>query len=315
MQHSGSQTHSKASGEGLVFSSLSSLLRLQSQVRTLNLAKRHAQAKHVGMHRSRFKGRGMDFAEARPYQAGDDIRTIDWRVTARTGNVHTKVFQEEREKPVLVWLDLRAPMYFATRGCFKSVVAAEVASLLLWKTLAEGDRAGGVLQTGKTTLEFKPARSRASALHFMRQLADATQKPPPGGQSIPDELYASWQRLRRVTETGTQVFVISDFRSLNSAALKQLAMMNRHAQVGLISIRDPFEEQLPDHERLRLSDGQQSIWVNLKQKVWRQSYQQRVEVTRAKLKDFSRKHHIPLIELATHDSVTERLRKLSRGTR
>ena len=123
MQSRGNKQIEK-NGDGLVFSSLQSLLRLQSQVRTLNLAKRHAQAKHVGMHRSRFKGRGMDFAESRPYQAGDDIRTIDWRVTARTGKVHTKVFQEEREKPVLVWLDLRAPMFFATRGQFKSVVAA-----------------------------------------------------------------------------------------------------------------------------------------------------------------------------------------------
>ena len=205
-------------------------------------------------------------------------------------------------------------MFFATRGQFKSVVAAEVASLLLWKTLAEGDRAGGVLQTGKTSLEFKPARSRSSALHFMRQLADATRNPPDTGKSIPDELYASWQRLRRVTETGTQVFVVSDFRSINSAALKQLAMMNRHAQVGLICIRDPFEENLPDRKRLRLSDGRQNVWVNLQQKVWRQSYQQRAEVTRAKLKDFSRKHHIPLTELSTSDSVKQRLLKLSRGT-
>ncbi|MGB1255320.1 MAG: DUF58 domain-containing protein [Thiolinea sp.] len=302
-------------GDGLVFSSLQSLLGLQAQVRTLNLAKRHAQAKHVGMHRSRFKGRGMDFAESRPYQAGDDIRTIDWRVTARTGKVHTKVFQEEREKPVLVWLDLRAPMFFATRGRFKSVVAAEVASLLLWKTLAEGDRAGGVLQDDQTSVEFKPARSRSSALNFMRKLAEATQALPTGTKNNPDELYESWRRLRRVTETGTQVFIVSDFRAVGNAALKQLAMINRHAQVGLISIRDPFEENLPDNERLRLSDGEKNIWVNLKQKVWRQAYQQRTEQVRTQLKDFSRKHHMPLIELSTSDSVTERLLKLSRGTR
>ena len=302
-------------GDGLVFSSLQSLLGLQAQVRTLNLAKRHAQAKHVGMHRSRFKGRGMDFAESRPYQAGDDIRTIDWRVTARTGKVHTKVFQEEREKPVLVWLDLRAPMFFATRGRFKSVVAAEVASLLLWKTLGEGDRAGGVLQDDQTSVEFKPARSRLSALNFMRKLAEATQGLPTATKNNPDELYDSWRRLRRVTETGTQVFIVSDFRAVSNTALKQLAMINRHAQVGLISIRDPFEENLPDNERLRLSDGEKNIWVNLKQKVWRQAYQQRTEQVRTQLKDFSRKHHMPLIELSTSDSVTERLLKLSRGTR
>ncbi len=307
--------HPSVHGDGLVFSSLSSLLRLQAQVRTLQLAKRHAQAKHVGMHRSRFKGRGMDFAESRPYQAGDDIRTIDWRVTARTGKAHTKIFQEEREKPVLVWLDLRAPMFFATRGQFKSVVAAEVASLLLWKTLAEGDRAGGVLQDDQRAIELKPARSRAAALNVMRKLATATQQTPANIKADPHSLQDSWRRLRRVTATGTQVFIISDFRAVSAVALQQLAMMNRHAQVGLISVRDPFEEQLPDYERLRLSDGENSVWVNLKQKLWRQSYQQREAEQRSTLRDFSRRHHIALIELATNDSVTERLRKLSRGTR
>lgn len=306
-----------AAGDGLIFCSLQSLLGLQTQVRTLNLAKRHAQARHVGMHRSRFKGRGMDFAESRPYQPGDDIRTIDWRVTARTGKVHTKVFQEEREKPVLVWMDLRPSMFFATRGRFKSVVAAEVASLLLWKTLAEGDRAGGVLQNGGKVQEFKPARSRSSALHFMRKLADATRQEPIHGQYVSngDTLLNSWRRLRRVTETGTQVFVISDFRGINPAALRQLAMMNQHSQVSLLSVRDPFEERLPQQNRLRLSDGEKSIWVNLKQKLWRREYQRKNELRQTNLREFSRQHRIPLIQLHTNDSNTERLLKLSRGIR
>ncbi|MEZ5535546.1 MAG: DUF58 domain-containing protein [Thiolinea sp.] len=305
-------------GDGLVFSSLQSLLRLQAQVRTLNLAKRHALAKHVGIHRSRFKGRGMDFAESRPYQPGDDIRTIDWRVTARSGKVHTKVFQEEREKPVLIWLDLRAPMFFGTRGCFKSVVAAEVTALLLWKTLSEGDRAGGVLQDDADIQEFKPSRSRSSALHFMRQLADVTRRQAAEKKPLqaPEQLLLeSWQRLRRVTEAGTQVFVVSDFRAVTDRALSQLAMINRQSQLVLISVRDPFEDQLPQQERLRLTDGEKSLWVNLRQKLWRQNYEHRAERLRADLKKFTDKQHIPLIQLMTNDSVTERLLKLGRGVR
>lgn len=305
------------SGDGLVFSSLQSLLRLQTQVRTLNLAKRHALAKHVGIHRSRFKGRGMDFAESRPYQPGDDIRTIDWRVTARSGKVHTKVFQEEREKPILIWLDLRAPMFFGTRGCFKSVVAAEVTALLLWKTLSEGDRAGGVLQDDAHIQEFKPSRSRSSALHFMRQLADVTcrQPQPHGSQPAEQVLLNSWQRLRRVTEAGTQVFVISDFRAVTAQALSQLAMINRQSQLVLISVRDPFEDQLPHQERLRLTDGSRHLWVNLRQSLWRRNYEQRAERLRTHLKKFTDQQRIPLIQLATNDSATERLLKLSRGVR
>ena len=155
-------------GDGIVFSSLNNLLRLQSQLNTLYLAKKHIRARHAGLHKSVYKGRGMDFAESRPYQPGDDIRTIDWRVTARSGRVHTKVFEEEREKPVMVWVDLRPAMFFATRGRFKAVIATEVAALLLWKTLDEGDRIGGVIQNGQH-VELKPSRSRSAALHFLRQ--------------------------------------------------------------------------------------------------------------------------------------------------
>nr|CAA6810158.1 MAG: hypothetical protein PA3071 [uncultured Thiotrichaceae bacterium] len=304
-------------GDGLVFSSLQSLLRLQAQVRTLNLAKRHALAKHVGIHRSNFKGRGMDFAESRPYQPGDDVRTIDWRVTARTGKVHTKVFQEEREKPVLVWLDLRSPMFFGTRGCFKSVVAAEVTALLLWKTISEGDRAGGMLQDDADIQEFKPSRSRSSALDFMRQLSTVTQNDPVKESPVKPEqmLLDSWRRLRRVAEPGTQVFVISDFRAVSDKALSQLAMINRQSQLVLVSIRDPFEDQLPEQERLRLTDGSKSLWINLRQKLWRKAYEGKAERLRTSLRQFTDKHQIPLIQLMTNDSVTERLFKMTRGIR
>ncbi|PID48909.1 MAG: DUF58 domain-containing protein [Proteobacteria bacterium] len=305
-------------GDGLVFSSLQSLLRLQSQVHTLNLAKRHAQARYVGQHRSVFKGRGMDFAESRLYQAGDDVRTIDWRVTARSGKVHTKVFQEEREKPVLVWIDLRASMFFATRGRFKTVLAAELASILAWKTLADGDRVGALLQLANGEhLEFKPTRSRSKVLEFLRALADATSNEPfmtaaPNKRSQ-RSLFESWQRLQRVTDVGTQVYVMSDFRAVDEQALQQLAMINRQSSLTLLSIRDPFEEHLPEQGHLQVTDGERSLWLNLKQRVWRERYQQRQQGMQTLLQDFSRKHRIPLINLSTQDSHISRLRKLSRG--
>ena len=303
-------------GEGLVFSSLQSLLRLQSQVRTLQLAKRHAQARHTGQHRSVFKGRGMDFAESRPYQAGDDIRTIDWRVTARSGKVHTKIFQEEREKPVLVWVDLRRSMFFATRGRFKSVVAAEVASVLVWKTLADSDRAGGLLQLASGEhVEFKPARSRSKVLELLQAIADTTQKTPEPSDQAPQKrvLQDSWQRLNRVSSAGTQIYVISDFRGVDAAALQQLAMLTQHATVTLIAIRDPFEEQLPQQGQLKITNGRRSLWVNLKQRLWRDRYEQRQQQIASLLQEFSRKHRVPLIWLSTQDNATTRLQKLSWG--
>ena len=308
------RSRSERSGEGIVFRSLQALLSLQGQVRTLRLAKKHIRSRHAGLHRSVHKGRGMDFAESRMYQPGDDIRSIDWRVTARSGRVHTKVFEEEREKPVLLWVDLRPSMFFATRGRFKSVVAADVASLLLWKTLDDGDRIGGLLQNGEH-VEFKPSRSRSAALHFLRELSDMTRGKPVVERSRSD-LQASWTRLRRVTQPGSQVFVLSDFRQANPAALRQLAMIAEHSQLTLVAIHDPFEEKLPATSgSLRLTDGKRNLLLNLGLRLWRDRYANRVEQTAKTLQDFSRSHRIPLVQLSTADSDNERLLKLSRGLR
>ncbi len=332
------RSRSERSGDGIIFSSLQSLLRLQGQVNTLYLAKKHIRSRHSGLHRSVYKGRGMDFAESRIYQPGDDIRTIDWRVTARSGRVHTKVFEEEREKPVLLWLDLRPSMFFATRGRFKSVVAAEIAALLLWKTLKDGDRIGGILQNGEH-VELKPSRSRSAALHFLRQLSDMTrgslrlpsatlrasrsgngeQPVVERGRTVAErsrsDLQASWTRLRRVAQPGSQVFVLSDFRMASPAAMRQLAMIAQHSQVTLIAIHDPFEEQLPNTGSLRLTDGKRNLLLNLGQRLWRERYANRAAQANQALQEFSRSQRIPLVQVSTADTANERLLKLSRGLR
>ncbi|OQW99502.1 MAG: hypothetical protein BWK73_50320 [Thiothrix lacustris] len=316
------RTNAGEAGEGIVFRSLPALLQLQGQVRTLALAKKHIRAHHAGLHRSVHKGRGMDFAESRMYQPGDDIRTIDWRVTARSGRVHTKVFEEEREKPVLLWVDLRPSMFFATRGRFKSVVAADVAALLLWKTLQDGDRIGGLLQNGEH-IELKPSRSRSAALHFLRQLSDMTKGSlrlrSGNRESVAErsrsDLLASWTRLRRVAQPGSQIFVLSDFRQANTTALRQLAMLAQHSQVTLIAIQDPFEERLPNTGSLRLTDGKRHLLLNIGQRLWRDRYANRVAQAAKALQEFARSHRIPLVQLSTADSDNERLLKLSRGLR
>jgi uncharacterized protein (DUF58 family) len=110
-----------------------------------------------GQYRTRFRGRGMEFAEVRAYQPGDDVRSIDWRVTARRGKAHTKLFHEERERPVLVAVDYRTPMFFATRGCFKAVQVSRLAALLAWQALGRGDRIGCSLKS----IISKRGRNRA----------------------------------------------------------------------------------------------------------------------------------------------------------
>ena len=166
-------------GEGLVFSSLDTLLSQQQSARLLKQPSRYRKAtKQAGNHQVRQLGRGMEFAESRPYSPGDDIRSMDWKVTARTGEPHTKIFEEERERPVLLWCDLRPGMFFATRGRFKSVVVTELASLLAWKGWLDGDRIGGVLLTSDQDQQVRPARSKSKILQLLQLLADASQNTP-----------------------------------------------------------------------------------------------------------------------------------------
>lgn len=147
---------------------LKQLIDLRYRAGELNLFARHkAQSQLAGNVKTSFRGRGIDFEEIRHYQPGDDIRSIDWRVTARTGEAHTKLYQEERERPVLVVTDQRPSMIFGTQCCFKSVQAAEVASLLCWAALGQNDRVGGLVFNGQQHQEIRPARSKSSVLQLL----------------------------------------------------------------------------------------------------------------------------------------------------
>ncbi|HEY6130551.1 MAG TPA: DUF58 domain-containing protein, partial [Halioglobus sp.] len=138
---------------------LNELIALRFPAQQIKLGRRkRALNSLAGPIKSNFRGRGIDFEEVRSYQPGDDIRTIDWRVTARTGSAHTKLFREERERPVMVVIDQRGSMFFGSTHCFKSVLAAQLASLLAWSALHGGDRVGGLVFNDEGHQEIRPRR-------------------------------------------------------------------------------------------------------------------------------------------------------------
>ena len=151
--------------------SLGELIALKPAGEMIKLSTPRIRAVAAGGHLSPFKGRGVEFDESRPYQEGDDLRTIDWRVTARTGKPHTKVFREERNRPVILWLDLRASMMFATRGAFKSVVAARSAALIAWSAIANGDQLGGLVFSESGHEELRPRLGHRAALRLLQLIA------------------------------------------------------------------------------------------------------------------------------------------------
>lgn len=157
-------------GEHAIRPSLDDLIRLSHPAAGLSLARPTVRALQSGQYLSAFKGRGMEFDETRPYAQGDDVRHLDWRVTARTGKPHTKLFREERERPVLLSVDYRASMRFATRGMFKSVMAARLAALVAWSALRHGDRIGGQIFSEAGRRELRPEHGQRAVLRWLEAL-------------------------------------------------------------------------------------------------------------------------------------------------
>ena len=248
--------------ESLVDITLPQLIELNRPASNLPLNHNTIRSLQSGDYLSRFKGRGMEFDEVRPYMPGDDVRNMDWRVTARTGKAHTKLFREERERAVFLSVDYRSPMHFATRGVFKSVVAARLAGLLSWAANHHGDRIGGQIFTDQMQKEFKPQRGKQAVLRFLRQLAELSALQPKNDRSETDNISSLHQALSRLvhhTRPGSLIFLFSDFRGLNKSNEFHLIRLSRHCEVNLVFIFDPLERELPERGDFRFTNGSRDI--------------------------------------------------------
>ena len=201
------------------------------------------RARKGGQYLSHMKGRGMEFDEARLYQAGDDPRSIDWRVTARTGRVYTKLFREERERPVFCWVDQRRSMQFATRGVFKSVQAARLAALLAWAAVHRGDRLGGFVFSDHQRVELRPLLGRRAALRLIHQIVALQNSVDT--DAAPADLVRTLAALRRVARPGSLVALVSDFAGFDDAAAAHLTALAQHNDVIVCLVSDPLERELP----------------------------------------------------------------------
>lgn len=223
------------------------LLDCRRIARCLQARPKHpVAATQVGAVRSRQLGRGLDFSELRMYQAGDDIRQIDWNVTARTGKPHTKLFSLERERPHFVVLDARPGMFFATRGAFKSVVAARLAAVLAWTAVLGNDRVGGLVFGEHGHREIKPDTGRRGVMPLFRAIVELTD---PAQASAASDAVAPFtdgvRRLSRLVHTGSQVYFFSDFAGFDTRAKAAFAALMQHNSVTAVHIADVLETALP----------------------------------------------------------------------
>ncbi|MGI9228568.1 MAG: DUF58 domain-containing protein [Gammaproteobacteria bacterium] len=282
--------------------SVPGLIRLRRQAALLPLQGSRIKARQSGEYQSSFKGRGMEFDESRPYQPGDDIRNIDWRVTARTGKTHTKLFREERERPVFLWIDLRLAMFFATQGRFKSVLAAELASMIAWSALQQGDRVGGLIFSDADHHEIKPGRGKTAVLRFINQIVrqhNGRDAATPVEWQYP--LEHALRRLRRVARPGSLIFLFSDFRQLDAAAEVQLSRLCRHNDVGMLFIHDQLESGLPPAGRYKMTDGREEFLLDTYDNSLVQAYQQQFQLRRQQLQTLAETNRLRLVDCMTRD--------------
>ena len=298
---------SRIAVSGGAYTELTDLIRLRYAAREISsVAGSRTRNPLSGLLTSNFRGRGIDFAEVRAYQPGDDIRSIDWRVTARTGDPHTKLFQEEKERPVLILVDQSQSMFFGSRVAFKSVIAAQAAALLAWASLERGDRTGGIVFSEQGHRDVRPRRSKHSVLRLINEVNDfnhaLTREPFHDG----NPLYFSeaLRNVRRVARHGSTIFLFSDFIDFTEEAGVHLSQLARHNDIVGFHVSDPLEKALPRPDVYTITNGEERIRINTGNRGYRKQYESAFEARLSETRDAFARLKVPLIELTTNEPVT-----------
>jgi len=265
---------------------------------------KNAKAILAGANLSAFRGRGMDFAESREYLAGDDRRHIDWRVTARTGKTHTKLYTEEKERPVFLLVDLSSSMFFGTQGGFKSVTAARLSAYLAWCTVGAGDRVGGVIGLNGKFVDLRPTSGRRGALKMINALASSTEYDPAAVHSENAMLNGLLEQAGRLVHPGSQVFVISDFYRIDEVTRRLVSKLIRHNDLMFCHIVDDLEISPPQPGNYRFTDGQNSRSIGLLNKTGRKQYQEMFLQIEQNLYELSRSVSAPTVTMSARDSFS-----------
>lgn len=248
-----------------------------------------------GLYRSLARGRGLEFEEVRHYLPGDDFRTIDWRVTARTGHLHTKVFREERERVVLLALDTSASMRFGTRRVYLWVAAAQALAIIAWMAADNHDRVGGVLFGNRGGVrETRPILGGAGPLRLFRVWEEAgAEESLPAGGGLVDALL----RLRHHARHGALVILASDFRGWDSEVQRHAAKIASRNDLVLLWVADPLERQLPDAGWLGFSDGEAFLAADMRDPELRARASAAFTTRGERLRQFCASHRIRLLHL------------------
>ena len=255
-------------------------------------------SQNVGDVKSIFKGRGIEFEEIRAYEFGDDIRDIDWRVTARKQNPYTKIYAEEKDREVYVLLDLSPQMLFGTKKELKSVTAAKTAARIAWWSLKNKDRFGCVINDGKDIIMLKAQNTQINMTMIFKKIADVTKNilNAPQDNLLSGQLKKAIVMLEHIIKHKAIVFVISDFADFSDETKKMLALLGKKASVSCINVFDVLEKCPPVVGEYMVQQGNKKLVFSSSGSVFRKEYVSYFENKHNKIRDFCHKFNMKYIE-------------------
>lgn len=291
---------------------LSHLRRLEGRARSLTfLPRQPARSVLNGRHASRLRGRGLNFEELRDYLPGDDVRAIDWKVTARTGKPHVRVMTEERDRPALIVVDQRMSMFFGSKLNMKSVTAAETAALAAFRILNQGDRVGGIVFGDERLAEIRPQRSRAALNRFLTALADANGLLRADAPAVgPMPLTRVLRAVARIAARNHLIIMLSDFDVVNDETKQLVSGLARHNDLVLGLVSDPFAEDMPEGLRLVVSNGELQAEVDTGDRSTYRDLRAMAKGRLAEILDWQRMLGVPVLPLSAAEETLPQLRRL-----
>ena len=300
-----------------IFVSLQDLLKMEHFARGFSFLARKQKVRSIlgGKHASKLRGRGLDFEEVRNYVAGDDIRNIDWKVTARTQKTHTRVYSEEKEKPALIVVDQSKSMFFGSQKRTKSVVAAELAALAAFRVLKEGDRVGGVVFADHGIDIVFPKRDRKNILRFLEKIVERNHELEKSSKlKFEEALKETVSKIRNMVSHDFLIIVISDFHRYSPEVIKFISRLAQHNDVILAKVFDPMERDIPA-AKVIAGDGGKQIVMDGESKRLREKFQEGFDQDYADFETQMKKHRIPLMMIDTIAPVDEQLKEIFKGTK
>ena len=292
---------------------LEDLIALQYKVKGYSfLPRQPVHSVLAGRHASRMRGRGLNFEEIRGYLPGDDVRTIDWRVTARTQKPHVRVYTEERDRPALLLVDQRLSMFFGSRRAMKSTVAAEVAALGAWRVFGQGDRVGALVFDDLDIEEIRPHRSRRTVMRILDVVVEKNRalRADSKARRQPAMLNRALEAAERLCSHDFVVAIVSDFDGLDDETERLVTRLAHHNDVIAVPVWDPLATEVPAGGRVVVAEGELQVELDLGTEQVRSRMLELADTRLSRVLRWTKERGVPVLPLSTAEDVPLQLQRL-----